>query len=241
MSEIIRGIPENVPPKATVIDFVAAKEKRREEKSTPTVWFTPNRKPTPENQDGITPGNMRPGEIPPVAKSKGTIIDFQTAREKRLREGGERQESTPFTQTDAIPTPKKEGDQTEDASDPNEEQINAWRIIGSKFAQFDVPTEKREEIFANLADDPKTLSTVAEVVKHFSKPKRDYGAELEEGAAFQKRILDALKNTQEPEQESGKPLTGLQLALLLLLSLFTENIDELFDELEQEDNKEEAA
>jgi hypothetical protein len=29
--------------------------------------------------------------------------------------------------------------------------------------------------------------------------------------------------------------------LLLLLSLFTENIDELFDELEQGDNKEKAA
>jgi hypothetical protein len=233
MSEINRGIPEGVTQKARIIDFEAAKGKRLEEKSTQTDWLKPDRTPYLENQNGITPVKTRIGEIPPDADNKGTVIDFQTAREKRLIKAGDIQESTPFPQTDA--------DQTDYADDPEEEQINALRIVRSKLAQFDVPTEKRDEIFANLADDPEALSKVAGVVQHFSKPQRDYGAELEESAAFRKRIIDAVQNKQQVDQESVQKLTGFQLTMLLFLSLFTGNIDMFFDELEEKYNKEKAA
>jgi len=43
------------------------------------------------------------------------------------------------------------------------------------------------------------------------------------------------------DQESVQKLTGFQLTMLLFLSLFTGNIDMLFDEFEEKYNKERAA
>ena len=255
MLEINRGIPEGVTQKAGIIDFEAAKGKRLEEKNRhanwlqergqqpvkpvdanspafPQVYSERGQKPYSEKNLEITPVETHTGQIQPPAEIKNNVINFQAARENRFIKAGEIQESTPFTQTDA--------DQTDYDDDPEEEQINALRLVRSKLAQFDVPTEKRNEIFENLADDPKALSKVAGVVQHFSKPKRDYGAELEESAAFRKRIIDAVQNKQQVDQESVQKLTGFQLTMLLFLSLFTGNIDMFFDELEQEYNKEKA-
>ena len=74
-----------------------------------------------------------------------------------------------------------------------------------------------------------------------SRPQRDYDAELEEAAAFRKRIIETLQNKQQVDQESVQKLTGLQLTMLLFLSFFTGNIDMFFDELKQDGLKEKEA
>jgi hypothetical protein len=38
-------------------------------------------------------------------------------------------------------------------------------LIGSKLLRFDVPVQKRDEIFENLADDPRAIVKVAGVLK----------------------------------------------------------------------------
>ena len=65
-------------------------------------------------------------------------------------------------------------------------------VIGTKLSQFDVPTEKRDEIFESLADDPDAVVKVAGVIKNFH-PQNSIEI-LENIAAFRKRIDQAVQN-----------------------------------------------
>jgi hypothetical protein len=156
----------------------------------------PETKPRFEKQSEIIPPEPQTGEIQTPAETTNTIIDFQTAREDRLVSKQEESPVT-TENTDDIPSFLKpesfdadenivndylntqenksdDIDDNEDEDDPesdalkrDKEKLKAMGVIGTKLAQFDVPTEKRDEIFDSLADDPDAVVKVAGVIKNF--------------------------------------------------------------------------
>jgi hypothetical protein len=183
------------------------------------------------------------GENRPLAESTHTIIDFQKAREDRLvteqTNTAVLPESNKFTQSDVRPRSNEAGDtvihdpadtdrdrennQAEDIDDPetetpDKEQIIAMGVIGSKLEQFNLPLQKRQEIFTSLADDPNAIIKVAGVIKNLTPD--DPMAILEEGAAFRKRIDEALERARLTN-EQPRELTTFELICLLLGTLLT--------------------
>ena len=124
---------------------------------------------------------------------------------------------------------------------PDKEQIIAMGVIGTKLAQFDVPMQKRDKIFENLADDPKAIIKVAGVIKNFH-PQNSIEI-LENIAAFRKRIDQAVENkAAQANEETVRELSGFELLILILGSLLKESADAVAgDELEQIGIKEKEA
>jgi hypothetical protein len=114
-------------------------------------------------------------------------------------------------------------------------------VIGSKLAQFDVPIQKRDEIFENLADDPKAIIKVAGVVRNFH-PQNSIEI-LENIAAFRKRIDQAVENkAAQANKETVRELSGFELLILILGSFLKGSVDAVAgDELEQIGIKEKEA
>jgi hypothetical protein len=191
-----------------------------------------------------TPTEGQAGENRPLAESTHIVIDFQKAREDGLvtdqANTGILPESNKFTQSDVLPRSNEAGDtgihdpedtdrdrenkHAEDIDDPetetpDKEQIIAMGVIGSKLEQFNLPLQKRQEIFTSLADDPNAIIKVAGVIKHLTPD--DPMAILEEGAAFRKRIDEALERARLANEQQPRELTILELICLLLGTLLT--------------------
>jgi hypothetical protein len=113
------------------------------------------------------------------------------------------------------------------------ERIIAMRLIGTKLAQFDVPMQKRDEIFENLADDPNAIIKVARVIKNFH-PQNSIEI-LENIAAFRKRIDQAVENkAAQANEETVRERSGIELLILILGSLLKGSADAVAgNELEQ--------
>jgi hypothetical protein len=77
-------------------------------------------------------------------------------------------------------------------------------VIGSKLEQFNLPVQKREEIFNNLADDPNVINKVAGVIQHLTPG--DPMAILEETTNFRKRIDEALEKARLANEEAPRDL-----------------------------------
>ncbi len=139
MSEINRGIPEGQTPKATIINFEAAKAKRIKEKTRQSHWIQERAQNQPLTRiDAATPapspvtteayqsaqsgrrveftgeeGDARENRLP--ADTHKTVIDFQKARENRLVDDpdtGARPETQTFTPDEAKPRPIDDKDDT---------------------------------------------------------------------------------------------------------------------------------
>ena len=238
MSEINRGIPEGVTHKATVINFEAAKEKRFAEKNRYTQWLQDRReqpvfkpvdiqspvitrdvntlepKPDPEKQGRIIPPDPQTGEIPPPAESTNNIIDFQAWRENRLVNHQLIDSKTEETTENDLADRNREHSTTpvrnsEIPTAENAEDIEALREVRLRLAKLEVPTEKRDEILENLADDPKSMLKVAGVLRNITPRniKMDVEQELERNAAFRDRILKAIQPNNTETQEQPKEQT----------------------------------
>jgi len=267
MSEITRGVPEEVQGRAKIIDFEAAKGKRLEEKNRQAQWLQErekqtikpvdatspafphaiierDQKPHPEQQRGIIPAETHKGERQPPAEIPNPIIDFQTARENRRINQQEdypvNSETPTFLKPDSInskehvvndpdKTPDnnpddvdryKDEDKPKDTNESDQltrekQQIKAMEVIGTKLAQFDVPMQKRNEIFDSLADDPKGIVKIAGILKNIHP--QDSIAILENIADFRKRIDQALENKAAQEnEEAEQELSGFDLLCLIL-------------------------
>jgi hypothetical protein len=237
MSEINRGIPENVKPTATIINFEAAKGKLLEEKTKQAQRIQERtQKPQTNRVETDIPaftqlppeGNHQSqriefitqagesGENKHPAERQNTLIDFTQAREKRQvnQQGNspvtaENTNDIPsFLKPDSIDTGEKvvndsvktqennpdDVDRNQEEDNPQntiesdeltreKEQIKAMGLIGTKLAQFDVPMQKRDEIFESLADDSNAIIKVTSVLNIHPQ---DSIAILENIAAFRK-------------------------------------------------------
>jgi hypothetical protein len=106
-------------------------------------------------------------------------------------------------------------------------------VIGTKLAQFDVPMQKRDEIFDSLADDPNAIVKAAGVLKNIHP--QDLIAILENIADFRKRIDQALENKAAQEnEEAERELSGFELLCLILGEFLKGTANAVVgDELEQ--------
>jgi hypothetical protein len=188
-------------------------------------------KPRVETQGEIIPPESQTGEIQPPAETTNTIIDFQKAREDRLVNKQEESPVKPVNTADIPSFLKPESfdadenivndyldsqentsddiDNYEDEDDPEsdafrrkKEQLKAMGMIGTKLSQFDVPTEKRDEIFDSLADDPDAVVKVAGVIKNFH-PQNSIEI-LENIADFRKRIDQAIEKKLAESYEEAE-------------------------------------
>jgi|RhiMetdeSRZDD1v2_1073273.scaffolds.fasta_scaffold1626258_2 hypothetical protein len=182
------------------------------------------------------PPETQIGEVQPLAEIKHTVIDFQTARENRQVKESVINEpaKTPEYKTDEINHAKdaeKEDSNTEsDQLTQGKEQLQAMGIIGTKLVQFEVPEQKREEIFENLADDPKAILKVAGVIKNF-QPQNSIEI-LENIAAFRKRIDEAVQNGAARELEEAKQeLSGFELLCLILGAFLKGAVGDEFEQI----------
>lgn len=118
----------------------------------------------------------------------------------------------------------------------------AMGVIGSQLAQFDVPAQKRDEIFENLADNPQAIVKVAGVLKNFHL--QNSIEILESIADFRKRIDQAIENKFQSNEESEQELSGLGLLCLILVSLLSSTADgvivEEFEQIGLKENESKA-
>jgi hypothetical protein len=214
------------------------------ESNTPTLpqaFIERDQKPHPDKQRKFNPVETHTGQIQPPAEIKNNVIDFQTAREKRRL--GEQVVAEPAEipqyKTDKIDSTKDEEQRDNDKDNGfdeetrDKEQMIAMGVIGTKLAQFDVPMQKRDEIFESLVDDPNAIVKVAGVVRNFH-PQNSIEI-LENIAAFRKRIDQAVENKAGQANEgTEKELSGFELLLLILGSLLKGSAEAIAgEELEQ--------
>jgi hypothetical protein len=184
MSEINRGMPEDVTQKTTIIDFDVTKGKRleaeaRHEKRQERIQKYPHagveasrtastsispeipteaNKPSPSGRRvEFSASSGKTGEIRPLAESTHTIIDLQKARENRPV--GEKVVSNSVN-TRQYAEVEEHRENESDQLTRDKKQLKAMGLIDTKLSQFDVPTEKRDEIFDSLADDPAPVQYV---------------------------------------------------------------------------------
>jgi hypothetical protein len=198
----------------------------------PQVYSERGQKAYSEKNLEITRAETHTGQIQPPAEIKNNIIDFQTAREKRRL--GEQVVAEPAEipqyKTDKIDSTNDEEQRDNDKDNGfdeetcDKEQMIAMGVIGTKLAQFDVPMQKRDEIFENLADDPQAILKVAGVVRNFH-PQNSIEI-LENIAAFRKRIDQAVENkAAQGNEESVRELSGFELLVLILGSLLKGSVN----------------
>jgi hypothetical protein len=259
MSEINRGMPEGVTQKTTIIDLDVAKGKRLESEAGHAKWQeriqkyslagveasrtaitsispeipTEANKPSPSGRRvEFSASAGKTGKIRPLAESTHTIIELQTARENRSVDKKVVSNSVNRRKY-AEDEEKRENENESDQLTREKQQIKAMGIIGAKLAEFDVPMQKQDEIFENLADDPKAILKVAGVVRNFH-PQNSIEI-LENIAAFRKRIDQAVENKAAQGNEGTvRELSGFELLVLILGSLLKGSANAVAgDELEQ--------
>jgi hypothetical protein len=195
----------------TIIDFQTARENR--------LVNQPDESPVTTENTADIPSFLKPASFD---ADENIVIDYLNSQENSTDDFDDYEDEDNPENTIESDDVKR-----------NKEQLKAMGVIGIKLEQFDVPVDKRDEIFESLADDPDAVVKVTGVIRNFH-PQNSIEI-LENIAYFRKRIDQAIeKKLAEGNEEAERELSGFELLLLILGSLLKGSVVAVAgDELEQ--------